>query len=91
MLKRIVITNPKGEVLDLELANPEKSGFTVAKVEGLGPPKASINGQTMVTSDGMYFTYARADTRQIIFTLEFRGRDSRSKYGELSIDECRHL
>lgn len=91
MLNKIVVTNPKGEALELELSNPDKSGFTVAKVEGLGPPKASINGQEMATTDGMFFTSARAETRQIIFTLEFRGRTADSPYGALSIEECRRL
>lgn len=90
MLHKIVITNPKGETLELELSNPEKSGFTVAKVEGLGPPQANINGQEMASSDGMFYSSSRADKRQIIFTLEFRSRDHNSKYGYLSIEECRH-
>lgn len=91
MLQKVVITNPKGETLDLELTNPDKSGFTVAKIEGLGPPKANINGQEMASSDGMFYSSARADKRQIIFTLEFRSRDKNNKYGALSIEECRHL
>lgn len=91
MLKKIVVTNPKGEALELELSNPEKSGFTVAKVEGLGPPKANINGQEIAGSDGMFYTSARAESRQIIFTLEFKSRDANSRYGELSIEQCRRL
>lgn len=91
MLKKVVVTNPKGEALELELTNPDKSGFTVAKIEGLGPPKATINGQEMASSDGMFYTSAKASTRQIIFTLEFRSRTANSKYGALSIEECRHL
>lgn len=91
MLHKIVVSNPKGEALELELSNPDKSGFTVAKVEGLGPPKANINGQEMANTDGMFFTSARSDVRQIIFTLEFRSRTSNSPYGELTIEQCRHL
>lgn len=91
MIKKVVVTNPKGEALELELANPDKSGFAVAKIEGLGPPTATINGQEMATADGMFYTYARATTRQIIFTLEFRARDKNSQYGPLTIEECRHL
>lgn len=91
MLNKIVVTNPKGEALELELSNPDKSGFAVAKVEGLGPPKANINGQEMAGADGMFYTSAKAESRQIIFTLEFRSRSMDSKYGALSIEECRRL
>lgn len=91
MLHKIVVENPKGEALELELTNPDKSGFAVAKVEGLGPPQAIINGQEMASSDGMFYSSARANTRQIIFTLEFRSRTQDSPYGYLSIEDCRHL
>lgn len=89
MIHKIVVTNPKGEALELELSNPEKSGFTVANVEGLGPPKANISGQEMAGTDGMFFTSARAETRQVIFTLEFKSRTADSPYGELTIEQCR--
>lgn len=91
MLKKVIVTNPKGEALELELTNPDKSGFAVAKIEGLGPPQATVNGQEMAATDGMFYSSARANTRQIIFTLEFRSRTKDSIYGELSIEECRHL
>lgn len=91
MIERISVTNPKGEVLDMELANPEKSGFAVVNVEGLGPPQADINGQEVATADGMLFSSARARTRDIILQLMMWSRDSRSKYGKLSVEDCRHL
>lgn len=91
MLHKVIVTNPKGEALELELTNPDKSGFAVAKIEGLGPPTATINGQEMAGADGMFYSSARASTRQIIFTLEFRSRTKDSMYGPLSIEECRHL
>lgn len=91
MIKKIVVTNPKGQALDLELTNPDKSGLGVVRVEGLGPPKANINGQEMASSDGMFYASARADSRTIIFTLEMRSRDRNSPYGYLSIEESRHL
>lgn len=91
MLKKIVVTNPKGEALELELSNPEKSGMAVVNVEGLGPPKANINGQEMASADGMFYSSARADARQVIFTLELYSRDRNSSYGYLSIEDARHL
>lgn len=91
MIKSVTVTNPKGEALVLELENPDKSGLIVKSIEGLGPPKATINGQELATSDGMYYSSARAQTRQIIFTLVMKDRTADSKYGYLSIEDCRHL
>lgn len=91
MIKRISVTNPKGEVLDMELGNPEKSGFAIVNVEGLGPPQADINGQELATEDGMLYSSARAQTRNINMQLLMWPRDSRSKYGRLSVEECRHM
>lgn len=91
MIKKVVITNPKGETLELELANPEKSGMAVINIEGLGPPKANINGQEMASADGMFYSSARAETRDVTFTLALWSRDRNSQYGALSIEEARHL
>lgn len=91
MIKTVTVTNPKGEALVLELTNPEKSGLIVKSIEGLGPPKANINGQELATSDGMYYSSARANTRQIIFNLVMFERTDDSQYGRLSIEESRHL
>lgn len=84
-------TNPKGEALTLELTNPYKSGLYVRNVEGLGPPRATINGNELATTDGMYYTSARAEKRNIIFNLGMLSRDRDSQYGPLSIEESRHL
>lgn len=91
MLHSFTIINQKGEALELELSNPEKSGLMVAKVEGLGPPQATINGQEMATSDGMLFSSARAQSRNIVFSLVMVSRDENSPYGYLSIEQSRHL
>lgn len=91
MIKSVTITNPKGEALVLELTNPEKSGMYVQSIEGLGPPKATINGNELATMDGMYFSSARAESRNIIFNLGMLSRDRDSLYGPLSIEESRKL
>lgn len=91
MIKLVRVTNPKGETLELELVNPEKSGLVVARIEGLGPPQANINGQEMATTDGMIYSSARASTRNVVFTLYMYERDRNSDYGRLSIEQSRHL
>lgn len=91
MIKTITVVNPKNETLELELTNPDKSGLLVTKVEGLGPPKATINGQEIATSDGKLYSSARVSTRNIVFYLTMMSRDANSPYGALSIEEARHL
>lgn len=91
MIQKINITNPKDETLELELANPEKSGLVVVQVEGLGPPQATINGQELATSDGMIYSSARVGTRNVVFTLRMLERDANSTFGALSIEESRQL
>lgn len=91
MIKSIKVVNPKGEALVLELTNPEKSGLFVQSIEGLGPPKATINGSELATTDGMYYTSARVTYRTIVFNLGMMSRDRESELGPLSIEQSRHL
>lgn len=71
MVKSITVTNELNESLNLILASPEKSGFVVRGVEGLGPPKANINSTELATSDGSLYNSARASSRNVILYLNF--------------------
>jgi len=71
MINKITVTNHLNESLTLELAFPEKSGFVVRGVTGLGPPKAMINTVELSTSDGSVFNSARANARNIVLYLSF--------------------
>lgn len=71
MIKSLTVTNPKGETLKLELANPDPSGLIIEKIEGLGPPKANINTTELSTMDGSLFASSRATNRNIVLTLSF--------------------
>ena len=42
MIKSVTVVNHLGESLKLDLASPEKSGFIVKSIEGLGPVKATL-------------------------------------------------
>lgn len=77
MIKAITVTNYLGEKRRFELANPYPSGFAVSKVDGLGPPKASINMTDAATIDGAFFNSSRAQSRNIVLTLYFL-QDDRS-------------
>lgn len=83
MIKSITVTNYLGDSLKLELTRPERSGFAVKSVTGLGPGKANINTSEMSTTDGGMVRSARLPARNIVLSLEFlRGssiEDTRQK------------
>ena len=69
MIKRVTVVNHLGESLKLDLTSPEKSGFIVKSIEGLGPVKATVNTTKMSTTDGaLYF-----DERVQKFLKKFSG------------------
>ena len=51
MIKSVTVTNYLGESIKLELGFPEKSGFLIQSIDGLGPPKADIH-KTEVATNG---------------------------------------
>lgn len=55
MIKSVTVVNHLGESLKLDLASPEKSGFIVKSIEGLGPVKATVNTTKMSTTDGALY------------------------------------
>lgn len=69
MIKGFEVRNPKNETLYLELANPEKSGLVVEKIDGLGPEKSNIHITDLATVDGGLFTGARRPVRNIVIHL----------------------
>lgn len=70
MIKSITVTNPVGEAITLELGFPEKSGFLILGIDGLGPSKAVLNTTDMATSDGARFTSSKIISRNIILRLK---------------------
>ena len=71
MVKSVTIINHLGESIKLELGFPEKSGFSVLGIEGLGPCKADINSTEVATNDGSLFNSARVNSRNIVIKLGF--------------------
>lgn len=71
MIKSVVITNHLGESIELELRSPEKSGFFIQGIEGLGPSKATINTTELLTNDGSVWNSSRVASRNILFNLGF--------------------
>lgn len=83
MIKSITVTNYLGDSIKLELMRPEKSGFIVTSVTGLGPGKANINSSEMSTTDGALFNSARVPSRNIVISVKYLWKDT--------IEEARHL
>ena len=69
MIKTVRVINYLGEQLDLELADPYKSGLYVQSITGIGAGKATINVVNLASDDGGLFNSARAETRNIVLTL----------------------
>lgn len=83
MIKSLKVTNYLNESIVLELTNPEKSGFYIRDITGLGPPVANINLTEVSTNDGALFNSSRAASRNIVITLGFLWNKT--------IEDVRHL
>lgn len=83
MIEYIIVTNYLGDSLKLELARPEKSGFIVQSIDGLGPPKANINMTDNATSDGSSYNSGKVGKRNIVLKLLFE------QYGSETIEDVR--
>ena len=73
MIYAVTVTNHLGESLRMELERPEKSGFLIHNISGLGPGKADINASEMATGDGSLYTSARLNSRNIVLSIIYRG------------------
>lgn len=71
MIKSFKVTNYLGDSIKLILGEPERSGFLIKSVEGLGPAKANINTTEISTNDGSLFNSARLNNRNIVFEIIF--------------------
>ena len=72
MIKSVKITNYLGESINLPLRYyPERPSFIIREIEGLGPMEADLNMTEMATIDGALDNSARANTRNIVFSLIF--------------------
>lgn len=83
MIKTVTITNHLGDSIVLELMRPEKSGFVVKSIDGLGPVKAVINTTSSATSDGASYNSAFMDSRDIMLSLLYY------QTGDESIEDIR--
>ena len=71
MIKSVTVTNYLGDSIKLELTRPEKSGFIIKSIDGLGPSPANVNTTEVSTNDGSLFNSARSSQRNIVLKLQF--------------------
>lgn len=97
MIKSVTVTNPSGESLKMVLDDPVISGFNIVEITGIGPSSASINTTELVTYDGSVYNSARAQQRNIVFTLLFWEDDvmgpkykPESEWTRMTIEDLRH-
>ena len=89
MIKSITVTNYLGDILKLDLMRPERSGFIVKSITGLGPGKANINTSEVSTTDGGLFNSSRLPVRNIVLSLEFMEMFEHIDGWAQSIEEAR--
>lgn len=82
MIQSVTVTNYLGESLTMDLRHPERTGIFIARIEGIGAPKAQINMAELSMDDGGLFTSSRAESRNILLTLGY--------LFEPTIEEVRH-
>lgn len=84
MIKSVTVTNYLEESITLELGRPDKSGFAITSIEGLGPGKATINTSKISTRDGSIYNSARVNNRNIIINIRYLWKDSIEDARQLS-------
>lgn len=71
MIRSVKVTNPRSNSLLLELYYPERSGYIVAGIDGLGPVTANINYTEIATMDGAIYNSSRVPVRNIVFHIVY--------------------
>lgn len=90
MLLSVNVLNPSNDELILELTNPEKSGFTVRSIDGIGPTKSNISIYDIPSIDGGLFVNARTQARNITLKLGYMWIATGDHTTPL-IEDARHL
>lgn len=73
MIKSVSLLNPQSNdtIVKFELRKPEITGFAITRIEGLGPPTATINTTDYATKNGASFNSSRVGTRNIVLYITF--------------------
>lgn len=85
MIQSVIVTNHLGESVTMELRSPEKSGFFIRRIEGLGPTRSYVNTTEILAYDGAFYNSSRSVARNLIFDLGFMDDN------DMSIETIRQL
>lgn len=93
MLNYILVENDiTSDTLEISMTEPEKSGFYIESIDGLGPSSASIITLDMVEMDGSLFNTSRVEKRNIVLNLgAYENNIAGSNKKPLSVEEIRKL
>lgn len=69
MIQKIVVRNPKNELLELDIRHPEKTGINVIDVTGITPTGAEIYSTPFGLLDGGIYNGSRVPSRNVVLTL----------------------
>lgn len=75
MIQSVKVTNYIGESILMELMHPEKTGFAITEITGLGAGKANINISENATTDGGTYNSGRVPSRNIVLKITAYGTE----------------
>lgn len=85
MIQSIRVINNVGDEITMELRSPEKSGFFINNITGLGPVKTNVNLSKSLWQGGATFNSSRSEPRYITFDIGFMNNH------EKTVEELRLL
>ena len=71
----LTVENERGDQLELTHSN----NYTVTNVEGLNPPKATINTAVVASFDGSWFSSSRMAERNLVLTIVIENEIERNR------------
>lgn len=71
MINSVSVINHLGEMMEMNLRNPEESGFLISSMDGLGPGQAEISTTDLAAADGAVYNSSRLVSRNIVINLIF--------------------
>lgn len=84
MIRSVTVMNHLGASLKMELARPDRSGFVIESIQGLGPEKADVNVTEVSTDDGGILNSSRVPCKNIVLSLSFLWRNTVEEMRQLS-------
>lgn len=75
MIYKVEAQNPKGEIVEMTLTNPEKSGLNITNITGISPVGAEIYSVPFASVDGAVYAGSRVPSRNIVMEIAMHNED----------------